>query len=169
MATMLAEPAVPHIEATLMIFPLPWPDHDLEGFAGGVEHAMQVYVDHLVPGSAGHLVCRCRRGIGDAGVVEEDVEAAQLAHGGRDRGGDLLFVGDVARDARGAATMLTTAAAVCAAASESRSTQATSAPASARASANSLPSPPPAPVTRATLPVRSNSSGRDTRSPGGTR
>lgn len=60
-----------------------------------------------------------------------------------------------------------TATAVSAAASEFRSTQATSAPASARASAISLPSPPPAPVTRATLPARSNSWGRDTEPPGG--
>src|SRR4051794_19712290 len=167
MGTMLAEPAVPPIEAALMIFPLPCPTTTITA-------SRAVYKTPCR--STSITLCQEALVISCAGAGGASATPALLTRMSK-RPNSRTVVATVVATCCSSATShamlaarrpcFTTAAAVCAAASGSRSTQAMSAPASARASANSLPSPPPAPVTRATLPVRSNSSGRDTGSPGG--
>src|SRR3546814_12146749 len=61
--------------------------HQPEGAARAEEHAVQVDVDHLLPGAPGELAEVCRRHVG-AGVVEQQVEAAEGAVDARDRKSD---------------------------------------------------------------------------------
>ncbi len=63
---------------------------------GGVDQALEVEVDHPVPLLGGRVLDRAEQHL--AGVVDDDVEAAQLVDGAVDRGDRLLLVGDVGLD-----------------------------------------------------------------------
>ena len=75
--------------------------HDRQRRMGAVEEPEQVDVDHLPPllgRRSGH-----RPEQHQPGVVDEDVEAAELVVGPRDEGVGLLLVGDIGLDRQGGA------------------------------------------------------------------
>src|SRR5690606_32796278 len=69
------------------------------GGADGAEDARYVDGDHLVP--AGWVAVRHVAGDVDAGVGEEDVDAAEALEGGGDHGVDLLGTGEVGGEDEG--------------------------------------------------------------------
>ena len=72
---------------------------------GGVDQALEVEVDHPVPLLGGGVLDRPQQHL--AGVVDEDVEAAELVDGALDRGDRLLLVGDVGLDRQRGVTVAT--------------------------------------------------------------
>ena len=88
----------------------------------------------------------------DAGVVEQDVQGAEVAHRRVHHVGDLCLVGHVAptADARPPAPVIE--ATVSRAASATTSATTTAAPSEANSCAATRPMPLPAPVITATLP-----------------
>ena len=67
-----------------------------DGGAGGVEQALQVEVDHPLPFLGGRVLDRPQEH--HAGVVDDDVEPAQLVDRAVDGGDRLLLLGDVGLD-----------------------------------------------------------------------
>jgi hypothetical protein len=104
------------------------------------EDRAQVHVDHPLPDVVGRLEDRRVRARGDAGVVEEDVDAPEALGRLPVHPGDLLVVGDVdpQRQVDPAAS--------------SRSAPTTIAPSAANSSAVAAPIPPAAPVMTQTFP-----------------
>src|SRR3546814_1866924 len=70
--------------------------HQPEGAARAEEHAVQVDVDHLLPGAPGELTEVGRRHVG-AGVVEQQVEAAEVLVDAGEHPLDGIGIADVAR------------------------------------------------------------------------
>ena len=68
-----------NIDAMLMILPPPFGNHVARGGLRQEEHRLQVHVEHRIPVGLGEV-----DGVGaadDAGVVDQDVQPAELAHG----------------------------------------------------------------------------------------
>jgi hypothetical protein len=76
-----------------------------EGGMCGVDQPLEVEVDHPVPLLGGGVLDRPEQHL--AGVVDDDVEAAQLVDGAVDGGDCLLLVGDVGLDRQGGVTVTT--------------------------------------------------------------
>ena len=96
--------------------------------------------------------------VGDAGVVDQDIDAAGGIGDALDGGLDGCGIGDVAAEGFGGARPAWPAAvmdfAVSAAAASSRSRAKTRAPCAAKVWAIARPMPEPAPVTMADFPSR---------------
>jgi len=75
--------------------------HRLEAGAGGQEGAVEVDREHLLPGLERHLVHRADHL--HAGIADQDVDAAELAHDALHTGLHLRLAGDVHGDADGLA------------------------------------------------------------------
>ena len=128
--------------------------HLLAGVLAADEDAVEVDLDHGVP-----AVDRDVLDLGPerrAGVVDHDVEAAELRHRAVDDGLDLVFLADVDGHREGAAAEVATSLATASQFSSLRLHTATSAPARANSSAMDLPMPTPPPVTMAVLPSMEN-------------
>ena len=119
------------------------------------EGAGQVGLDHAVP--LGEFERVRRLADIDAGIVDEDVDPAELVGDAADHGGDRLLVGDVGRDRNRLGAAFLSSATAAADLASLRPTTAIAAPASASPRAMPSPMPPLPPVTIATLPVRSKS------------
>ena len=118
------------------------------------ERALEVGVEVGVPDLLGELLDA--GAAGDAGIVDEDVDAAE---GLLDRLGDgaaILGLADVGRDLQaGPALVAPIRLATSSSSSWRISVTTTVTPSPARVRAISRPMPRPAPVTMATLPLRS--------------
>ena len=129
-------------------------DHQRHDGAAAIELAVEIDAHHLVPGADRILPGRHVRP-GDAGVVDQDVDAAERLHGGVARGFDLGEPRDVARHRRGLAADCASSPAACSASAPSRSQIATAAPDSSSRSTIARPMPCAPPVTTALRPLRS--------------
>ena len=74
--------------------------HDLDGFLRADEDAGEVGVDHLLPGLQRQLFHR-HRGRADAGVVEQQVEPAEVLLDPREQRLDRFRIADVGRHRQG--------------------------------------------------------------------
>ena len=100
----------------------------------------------------------------DAGVVDQDVDAAELGHGRVDQRLALRRFGDVGGDRQRAPAGVFDQTRCVLELLDAPGASATSAPASANAWANDTPSPDDAPVTMTTLSSSRNLSSTDIRS-----
>ena len=132
--------------------PRPCLVHVRAGRPGGQERAVEMDRQHLLPVGEAELLDRMDDL--DAGVADQDVDAAECRNGFRDAGVDRRLVRDVHCDADGASVAADLACRRvwrhrCRSAIDDR------APACAKRFAISLPMPLAAPVTMATLPSSS--------------
>jgi hypothetical protein len=159
MGNTLDDPAVPHIDATLTIFP------DLcRTITDSTSRAQKNAPSRLTSITARQsaVVTSCTR-------VFTGAERPALLNRTSTRPWRSTAAETIRRTASSSVTSHSTAVArrpsartrpaVASAAGSARSAHTTSAPASAHTSANSVPKPPPAPVTRTTQPVRSKGAG----------
>jgi hypothetical protein len=118
-------------------------------------HTTQVDSDDSVPLVAGAVGDRCNPSY-HPGVVERGIESTALADGAIDHRRHISVITDVATDGECRVTASTSDSASACTARSFTSASTTAAPGLANAWAVATPMPAAAPVTRATLPVKSN-------------
>ena len=141
----------PRIDEMFTIEPDRCGSIDPPGRAHAVEDPALHHGDRVVPVLVGDVL-RVRADATDAGVVDDDVEPAEVAHDRRERLVDLRALRNVGRIGSSLDAVCASSSAATRAESASISSTATDAPASASSWAMPRPRPVPDPVTIATRP-----------------